>query len=162
MAKTAPAGLTYPLRLLGASSKLRQVLDSELAEPLTAAGYTARGRAGGHPGNQPAGRQRHSSARSTASRQPPPPHGVGAACHPTPPGDPTVLARQVGQQWDVHPSHRLPGPGWACPATVLPGLATRAGPTFPLLRPPGESSKFRQVQDSEPTGLGLQRAQLRV
>ena len=77
----------------------------------TAAGGTAQGRAGGRPGNQPAGRQRHRSVRSTAPRQPPPQHGEGAACRPTPPGGPTLLARQV--------------------------------------------------QDSEPAGLGLQRAQLR-
>ena len=35
-----------PIRLLGASSKFRQVPDSELAEPRTAAGDTAQGRAG--------------------------------------------------------------------------------------------------------------------
>ena len=153
----ALAGLTYPLRLLGASSKLRQVLDSEPAEPLTAAGDPAWGRAGGHPGDQSAGRQCHSSARSTASRQPPPPHGVGAACRPTPPGGPTLLARQVGPQCGEHPSHCLHGQGWAYPATVLLGLATRASPTFPSFAHGARAAssgrcKTRSSRDSDCSG----------
>jgi hypothetical protein len=92
----------------------------------------------------------------------PPPHGVGAACRPTPPGGPTLLARQVGPQCGEHPSHCLHGQGLGLPCYGPPWPSNTGQSYLPLLRPRGASGKLRQVQDSEPAGLGLQRAQLRV
>jgi hypothetical protein len=132
LARMARAELTYPLRLLGASSKLLQVLDSELAGSRVAAGALAPGLLGGHPGRPASGTPPSPPFLSIAPRRPPPPPGVGAACRPTPPGGPTDLARQVASHHDVPPSHHPPGPGQARPAMGLLGPSSTGRPCLPL------------------------------